>query len=268
MQQENRVRSEVPGRTQGHTELGVFSTPPADANTERTKTALKSNKVTNPNTGSAGEHLASSLALFKTKRGSPWSLVSSAQFENIMQDSLHGARRGSESRTKRKRPERFQQNNQLRSRSSAVTHSMEGSIHSSGRIKSLGGEKKRTQSSKRRIKSAGDDHSDGRRGVREESPPGRCASSGFRSAVPSAPSKHPSASVAQGLLRDIQGGAALFVFGERSLKHSHTLPRDYHVLQKCDKAQQLRRWPHLRSALFLFFPPNIQSLFSFRSSSV
>lgn len=142
MQQENRVRSEVPGRTQGHTELGVFSTPPADANTERTKTALKSNKVTNPNTGSAGEHLASSLALFKTKRGSPWSLVSSAQFENIMQDSLHGARRGSESRTKRKRPERFQQNNQLRSRSSAVTHSMEGSIHSSGRIKSLGGGKK------------------------------------------------------------------------------------------------------------------------------
>lgn len=63
---------------------------------------------------------------------------------------------------------------------------------------------------------------------------------------PSAPPEHPAASFALSLLSAIQGrvgyaaGTALFVFGARSLTHSHTLSCDYHVLQKCDKAQQLR----------------------------
>lgn len=55
-----------------------------------------------------------------------------------------------ESTTNRKRPERLQQNTRVRSRSFAVTHSIEGSIHSSESIKS---QKKRTQSSKNRIDS-------------------------------------------------------------------------------------------------------------------
>lgn len=47
---------------------------------------------------------------------------------------------------------------------------------------------------------------------------------------------------------------ALFVFGARSLNHSHTVSCGYHVLQKCDKAQQLRTLapPPLHS--FPFFP--------------
>lgn len=32
----------------------------------------------------------------------------------------------------------------------------------------------------------------------------------------------------------------LLVFGARSLNHSHSEQSDYHILQKCDKAQQLR----------------------------
>lgn len=135
----------------------------------------------------------------------------------------------------------------------------------------------------------GEYHSDGSRAMREEIPPGRSASSGLRSAVPSAPAvggllpadrspsapyQHPSASFAQTLLSDIQGrvgsaaGAALFVFGERSLKHSHTLACDYHVLQKCDKAQQLRTLAPPPLGSFSFFPPNIQSLFRVCSSYV
>lgn len=111
--------------------------------------------------------------------------------------------------------------------------------------------------------------------MREEIPPGRSASSGLRSAVPSAPAvgglvpadrspsaapyKHPSASFAQTLLVGIQGrvgsaaAAALFVFSERSLKHSRTLACDYHVLQKCDKAQQLRTLAPPPLASFSFF---------------
>lgn len=111
--------------------------------------------------------------------------------------------------------------------------------------------------------------------MREEIPPGRSASSGLRSAVPSAPAagallpadrspaapyKQPLASFAETLLSEIQGregsaeAAALFVFGERSLKHSHTLACDYHVLQKCDKAQQLRTLAPPPLGSFAFFP--------------
>lgn len=43
-QRETRAGRELPGRTQEHTDLVVFSTAPADADTGGTKTALKSNK--------------------------------------------------------------------------------------------------------------------------------------------------------------------------------------------------------------------------------
>lgn len=191
-----------------------------------------------------------------------------------------------ESTTERKRAERLQQNTRVRSRSPAVTHTIGGSIHSGERIKFQ--EKKEDGEPQKPYRQHGEYHSDERRAVREEIPPGRSASSGLRSAVPSAPAvgglvpadrspsaapyKHPSASFAQTLLVDIQGrvgsaaAAALFVFSERSLKHSRTLACDYHVLQKCDKAQQLRTLAPPPLASFSFFPPNIQSLFRVCSS--
>lgn len=81
------------------------------------------------------------------------------------------------------------------------------------------------------------------------------------------PPNTPAASFAQSLLSVIQGregyaaGAALFVFGERSLTHSHTLSCDYHVLQKCDKAQQLRTVAPPPLGSFAFSLPTLE-LFS------
>lgn len=165
-----------------------------------------------------------------------------------------------ENTTNRKRPDRLQQKTRVRSRSPAVTHSIYGNIHSRERIKIPGKRGRRAPQTPPR--QHGDYHGDGSPAIRGEIPSGRSASSGLRSAVPSAPaeggllpadrspsgpSKHTlQTSFAQSLLSVIQGrvgyaaGAALFVFGERSLTHSHTLSCDYHVLQKCDKAQQLR----------------------------
>lgn len=42
--------------------------------------------------------------------------------------------------------------------------------------------------------------------------------------------------------------------GERSLNHSHTKSCGYHVLQKCDKAQQLRALAPPPLGFFFFFP--------------
>lgn len=92
--------------------------------------------------------------------------------------------------TERKRAERLQQNTRVRSRSTAVTHSIGGSIHSSKRgLNSRKKTKKKEDGEppKKPYRPHGEYHSDERRAVSEEIPPGRSASSGFRSAVPSAP---------------------------------------------------------------------------------
>lgn len=53
---------------------------------------------------------------------------------------------------------------------------------------------------------------------------------------------------------------ALFVFAERSLNHSHTKSCGYHVLQKCDKAQQLRALAPPPLGSFSFFLPFLRSV--------
>lgn len=184
-----------------------------------------------------------------------------------------------ESTTERKRAERLQQNTRVRSRSTAVTHSIEGSIHSSERIKF---QKKRGRGAPKTSIDSTENITAMRVEQRERRfrlvavrpqgyarlsrlrPPwvDLCQPTDLRLLRPA-----PSASFAQTLLVDIQGrvgsaaAAALFVFSERSLKHSRTLACDYHVLQKCDKAQQLRTLAPPPLASFSFFPPNIQSLF-------
>lgn len=92
--------------------------------------------------------------------------------------------------TERKRAERLQQNTRVRSRSTAVTHSIGGSIHSGKR--GLNSRKKKRgrgapPPQKKPYRQHGEYHSDERRAASEEIPPGRSASSGLRSAVPSAP---------------------------------------------------------------------------------
>lgn len=191
-----------------------------------------------------------------------------------------------ENTTNRKRPERLQQKTQVRSPSPAVAHSIYGNIHSRESIKSQGRENAELPKPPQQH---GEYHSDGSPAIREEIPPGRSASSGLRSAVPSAPaeggllpaerspsgpSKHTggvfrsvSAVGYPGSCRICSGGSLVCIRGDEPNAFPHFIVR-LSCSAEMWQGTAAEDCSSTSARLFCFFPPNTRSLFRVCSSYV